>query len=560
MGDAEPEEPLPETLLGSTPSRVRLDRMGSPVRYAILGSPADFESARAERIAASQAEGSPYDASSLAFLQLAHGSAAGGSAMWAAPERASTAASRLRRVATASAWASAAERESIRQQRFLDRSRFYARAHRRNEEQAERATGKASIMHLVDEHRDKVLAKQDAAEQRETGEALPSAWTIQLRDAGQEIVRIGALINGLYVIKKQTEAKVQKRPPPAALAAAAAAARSSASLFSELDYGDDGGTMAAELDAGAGAAGGGARAGGNGQQPVASVEEAALAGSINSRAESAPPGLRMHGTGGSTLLPPLRPTAARPALSAGEHGGGAGVMRPSTATAYVRSALSATASAPAPASDGAPAPAVPAARGSPTIAIELSSTQLALDAPVGETRDATVTMRNTGSAAVHFTWRRVPAEQQHALHAALPTRADVARFYVSPMQAALTPGSTIVVTFSFATRVSGRFSEAFELLMAPDGSASAANADVADAVPSAVHLHRPQPPTVRLVALSTEPLNATAVGRRRVQATIAHAVLHGMMVDILVADVLARIPLPPAPSAAPLGGLSLIHI
>ncbi|KAJ1624988.1 hypothetical protein T492DRAFT_844337 [Pavlovales sp. CCMP2436] len=61
---------------------------------------------------------------------------------------------------------------------------------------------------------------------------------------------------------------------------------------------------------------------------------------------------------------------------------------------------------------------------------------------------------------------------------------------------------------------------------------------------------------VQLVATVTEPVNTSAVARRKVSSAFALSMVHAMVQDILSKDVLARIPLPPPPPAAAQGGVA----
>lgn len=529
------------------------------MRHSILGSLEDFESERRARAEAAQAAGVPLESSGTSLLHNAFGNSVGAAPGSMAPSRASTAASQFRKVATASAWVSDAEREQIRSQRAIQRAEFYKREHRRNEEQAAKTTGKASIMHLASAHRDKVLAKQDeqVEKQRQMGEALPAAWAIALRDAGQEVVRVGPALNNIFAINNGGLVKIKRRPPPALLAGVESSAGQAmtevASGTAQLT--DSTQLLPSERDF----------AGASAESDVAlrkqaEASAASLGESMGSRADSAPAGLRgaEHGhrpatsmLGSSLGMASSIGIGTKALASVGSKAGEQRLqqpsqllgplpssLRPATAMAYARGTLPA-APLPAPAAaaqeeDGLPRYA------QPSVAVELSSTLLALDARPGHASTGIISLRNCGSSAIHFSWQRMRAERQQQLHDNLPTRADAARFHVAPALGALAPDSAMEVTFSFSTQLTGRFVDAFELLLAPDVRQSADE----------------ELPTVRLVARCTEPVNAAAVGRRRVQATIAHSVLHAMMVDILVADVLARIPRPPPPPVVTNGGVA----
>lgn len=439
MGDAEPEPPLPESMLTNLSSGVRLDRSGSPLRHTVIGLPREFEAERRARLDAARADGLPLDGSSLAYLELP---TQGSAAFFGASDRPASVASRSAAAPRAPAWLSEEEREAVRQGRVVQRAQFYRREHTRNAEAAERATGKASIMYSVGEHRDKVIGLQAQAARSRGREMKAESWAMHLRGGEQGSVRSGGVLSGLHMISRPTEATVRARPPPALLAGMS-------SLPPRAQ------TAAA------------ARA-----PPAADVEP-----------------LGEVGEGGARAAPPAARTV-----------------------------------------EGSAAPAV---------AVELSSELLALDAQVGEPCSASVTLRNRGSCAAHFSWRRVPAERQQRLHAQLPTHADAARFHVAPALGALVPGAELVATFTFSASVPGRFAEAFELLLNPPDARRAA----ADG-----------PATVRLVAQCAEPVNAAALGRSRVQATVARSVVHSMVLDILTTDVLARIPQPRPPVRVVRGG------
>jgi hypothetical protein len=533
VGDPEPEPPIPHTLLSASATQPRLDRAGSPVTHSILGSRAEFDAQRRARLLLAGAEDDADDVRFRDQLGLrppaqyndddndddaadhvprelavtSDASSLAHSSDLVRPRSVARSSSQLR---AGSAWLSDTEQAEQQRRRIVERAVYFQREHARNQRAAVALTGKeATMMRSVSEHRDKMIAAQEAMRARPPpDDGNPRAWQLDLRGAGEESIRVGSAVNELYVLRKLGDLgpTIVRRAPPPALAAFAQASADSLRLHR------------ADADA---ADALGARAPAHG-----------------ARAESAPtPGARF----GMAALPLARGAEASLAATrslASLREADDAPMRPSTAMPYVTRAPAAGAGSSL--SRQSSAPTAAAAPPQPRVTLDLGASQLLINTAPGASATCTVVLRNAGDAAVHFTWRRArrdarptTAEGGRVL-SELPSRDEVAAFRPLVPSGALEPAAELAAAFAFDARAHGRFAEEFELHLTPDA--------------------RGPPPhgqplqTVRLVALCAEPVNALALRRRRVDQVLQASVCTSMVHDLLL-ELVARVPPPPKPAA-----------